>query len=60
MVRMRALFVLGLLLVLAPGRATTQPQTDARAPITSPRQQFGAAIGDDYFLATFTQLDAYW
>src|SRR5688572_4074066 len=54
----RALCAAGLLLVLASSRATTQPQAGAR--ITSPRQQFGAAIGDDYFLATFAQLDGYW
>ena len=58
MPRRRAFLVLALL-VLASSDATTQLQTGAR-PITSPRQQFGAAIGDDYFLATFTQLDAYW
>jgi hypothetical protein len=29
------------------------------ASVTSPRQQFGAAIGDDYFLATYAQLQAY-
>jgi hypothetical protein len=28
--------------------------------VTSPAAQFGAAIGDDYFLATYTQLEAYW
>ena len=57
MVRVRAILVLGLL-VVASSHATTQ--IGARAFITTPRQQFGAAIGDDYFLATFTQLDAYW
>src|SRR5215218_9201939 len=30
------------------------------SPVTAPRQQFGANIGDDYFLATYTQLEAYW
>jgi hypothetical protein len=56
MVRVRAILVLTLF-VLGSSHAATQ--IGARA-ITSPRQQFGAAIGDDYFLATFTQLDAYW
>ncbi len=28
--------------------------------VTSPRQQFGFAIGDDYQLATYEQLTAYW
>ena len=37
----------------------------ARSPapashITSPREQFGFAIGDDYQLATYEQLTAYW
>lgn len=29
------------------------------APLTSPREHFGFAIGDDYHLATFTQTEAY-
>jgi len=45
-----------LLLVPAPNAST---QSTAAA-ITSPREQFGAAIGDDYFLATYSQLEAYW
>jgi hypothetical protein len=28
--------------------------------VTTPRQQFGAGIGDDYFLATYSQLEQYW
>lgn len=28
--------------------------------VTSPHAQFGANIGDDYFLASYTQLEAYW
>ena len=32
-------------------------QVDWRA---STWKQFGAAIGDDYFLATYTQLEQYW
>lgn len=54
----RGFFVFGLLLVLASSQAATQPQSTAR--ITTPREQFGAGIGDDYFLATFTQFEAYW
>ena len=38
--------------------AGTQPR--APASITSPTQQFGAAIGDDYFLATWRQFEDYW
>jgi hypothetical protein len=34
--------------------------TQAPPRITSPEQQFGAAIGDDFFLATYSQLEEYW
>jgi hypothetical protein len=44
-----------LLLLLAP-QASTQPAPS----VTTPAQQFGASIGDDYFLATYTQLEEYW
>ena len=30
------------------------------AKITTPMEQFGHNIGDDYFLATYTQLTEYW
>jgi hypothetical protein len=30
------------------------------AAVTTPQARFGAAIGDDYFLATYTQLEDYW
>jgi hypothetical protein len=52
----RALAVL-LLLVLPVPQASTQSPA---AQITTPQQQFGASIGDDYFLATYTQLEEYW
>jgi len=55
-IRFRLVVLSALLLVPAP-QARTQSST---APITSPRQAFGAAIGDDYFLATYSQLEAYW
>ena len=32
----------------------------AQATITSPKQQFGFNIGDDYKLANYTQFEAYW
>jgi len=54
--RVRALILSVLLLVPAP-QASTQSTV---AAVTSPREQFGAAIGDDYFLATYSQLEAYW
>jgi hypothetical protein len=52
----RALAV-ALLLILPVPQASTQPPA---APITTPQQEFGASIGDDYFLATYTQLEEYW
>ena len=56
--RARALTLAALLLVLPLTLAGTQPR--GTASITSPTQQFGAAIGDDYFLATWRQFEAYW
>ena len=56
--RARALVFAALLLALASTRASTQPQGASR--VTSPAQEFGADIGDDYFLATYSQLEAYW
>ena len=46
-----------LLLVLPVAQVGTQSPT---ASVTTPQQQFGASIGDDYFLATYTQLEEYW
>jgi hypothetical protein len=54
----RVLVVIAALLIL--------PATQARSAfqllfsVTSPRQHFGANIGDDYFLTTYTQLETYW
>ena len=39
--------------------STTSTQSQA-AGITSPKQQFGFTIGDDYMLANYSQLEAYW
>src|SRR5437879_6557208 len=36
------------------------PRLSAQVRITTPRQALGFDIGDDYHLATYTQLDAYW
>jgi hypothetical protein len=57
--RLRVLFVV---IVLLPVLAASQAQTQSPsvAAVTSPKQQFGAAIGDDYFLANYTQLEQYW
>ena len=32
----------------------------AQSPITTPKAQFGSNIGDDYFLANYSQMIAYW
>ncbi len=51
--------------VVAPeahGQAVTAPPapTATSSRVTSPKEQFGFAIGDDYQLATYEQLTAYW
>ncbi|MGE5245339.1 MAG: M14 metallopeptidase family protein [Betaproteobacteria bacterium] len=53
--RTRALLLLALLLSLAPALAAQKARK-----ITTPKEQFGHDIGDDYFLANYTQLTAYW
>jgi hypothetical protein len=45
-------------MLLAAFQARARSQADAA--VTTPRQQFGADIGDDYFLATYAQFEAYW
>ena len=54
----RVFLAVAVISALGVSRALTQPQLDPA--ITSPKQAFGSAIGDDYFLATYTQLEAYW
>jgi hypothetical protein len=56
--RVRVLAFAVLLLVLPLAIADTQPR--GTASITSPTEEFGAAIGDDYFLATWRQFERYW
>jgi hypothetical protein len=56
--RLRAFAALALVLLLAGWQAPTLSQV--ASGVTSPEQQFGAAIGDDYFLASYSQLEAYW
>src|SRR5438874_13416205 len=60
---MRNLRLVVLLLCLVAVRATSQGRERARRPasaITSPLAQFGHNIGDDYFLANYTQMVDYW
>jgi hypothetical protein len=39
---------------------STSETAIALEPITSPKQQLGSNLGDDYFLANYQQLRAYW
>ena len=55
--RMR-LLALSLLLALTAAYARTHSQSVST--ITPPAAEFGASIGDDYFLATYSQLETYW
>ena len=54
----RVVAIAVLVLLVAAHQARTGSQT--LAPVTSPLQQFGANIGDDYFLATYAQFEQYW
>ncbi len=49
---LRSLLVISLVFFAGVGRATS-------ASLTSPKEHFGFAIGDDYHLATYTQTEAY-
>jgi hypothetical protein len=59
-----ALVTIAALLLVAPGTPLAQAPprpTAAQAPkVTSPMQEFGHDIGDDYYLANYQQLMAYW
>src|SRR3954465_2795235 len=59
---MRSLRSLLILLVFAgvPMAARAQNRGTPRRAITSPLAQFGHNIGDDYFLANYTQMVDYW
>ena len=53
--RTRVLAGLSLLLLLTG--AYTRTQSQSVSTITPPSAEFGANIGDDYFLATYSQLE---
>jgi Zinc carboxypeptidase len=57
LMRTRVLIGLSLLLLTA---AYARTQSQSVSAITPPSAEFGANIGDDYFLATYSQLEAYW
>ncbi len=56
----RTRVLIGALLLLLVTAAYTRTQSQAVSAITPPAAHFGANIGDDYFLATYSQLEAYW
>src|SRR5438874_7972937 len=41
-------------------RAQTRTSPAPSLPVTSPRAQFGHNVGDDYFLANYSQMIDYW
>ena len=55
-IRRTVVCVLALLVVCADVTRTQSPL----AAVTSPKEQFGFTIGDDYVLANYTQIEAYW
>src|SRR4030081_1299645 len=54
------ILLLGVLAITAAGPAQTRNAASAQTGITSPRDQFGHDIGDDYFLANYSQMIDYW
>ena len=49
-----------LAVAVAGAFALQAPLAYAQGHITSPKEQFGFNIGDDYKLATYTQFEQYW
>src|SRR3990172_9434874 len=47
-------------LLLALGSLAPTTAVRSQAPVTSPRQEFGHDFGDDYFLANYREIAAYW
>ena len=54
--RRSAACVFALLVLCADATRSQSPN----AAVTSPKEQFGFDIGDDYVLANYTQIEAYW
>jgi hypothetical protein len=53
---MRGLFRLAIAILIG----LLADQSGAQPRITSPKDEFGFNFGDDYQLATYKQLSAYW
>jgi hypothetical protein len=56
--RARVLILVAVILALAAALSGTSSVREAR--VTTPREFLGSNIGDDYFLATYSELEAYW
>jgi hypothetical protein len=56
----RALRRFPLAFAVAGALALQTPSAGAQGRITSPKEQFGFNIGDDYKLANYTQFEQYW
>jgi hypothetical protein len=61
----RAALVLVLTLAVLPGSGrmlaqAPRPTVSQAASVTTPQQEWGHGVGDDYFLANYQQLVAYW
>jgi hypothetical protein len=56
----RARLVAGLSVSLLLTGAYARTHSQSVSTITPPSAEFGASIGDDYFLATYSQLESYW
>src|SRR4249919_1860735 len=52
----RALLAISALAIASVGPSPAAAQTH----ITTPKEEFGANFGDDYFLANYKQIAAYW
>jgi len=50
---------MNLVLILFAGLLFRAAEFRAQVRITSPKEQFGHEIGEDYFLANYTQYEAY-
>jgi hypothetical protein len=59
MIRRLFLFLAGIL-IFASAPFSQAQQRKVQGPMTTPRQEFGHDFGDDYFLASYRQLSAYW
>ncbi len=57
--KLLAATILGAALLLQATGAASEP-APARLPVTTPKAAYGFGIGDDYQLANYKQMAAYW